>query len=303
MKQKIYLFTCLLFLATASISAQSSQIFTDKSGAKIELETNEMVFVEEASSNRRLRHFQSDPQNLVGPPNEVEGTKWPNRRMMSLGCRGSVKAVFNSVGFYDGPGADLVIFESGAVFESTTISISTDGKQWVRLGTIEGGKAAIDIKHPDTEGKLFHYVLLRDRGTHCVNSITDGADIDAIGAIHYKKVDQGKIIVTPIKKDKNKPTIDPKLDLSISTTKVDFTVYPNPTSEELNIKFDLEVESEVSIRIYNQSGKVIKRLLSKETRSVGEQIVNYSLGSLAAGTYYVQLVVGDRSVVKKLIRN
>jgi len=307
MKQQNYIFAMLLFLATASISAQSGQTFTDKSGAQIKLDINEMVFVEDAYSNRRIRHFQSDPQNLLGVPDGEKAKDWPNRRMMSLGCRGSVTAVFNSVGFYDGPGADLLIFEAGSVLEPTSIAVSTDGKKWIRLGKIEGGNTAVDIKHPETKGKLFHFVLLRDLGSHCVHSKTDGADVDAIAAINYKKVEQEQAIVTPIRKEKTKKNVaeqasDLELDLNLSTTNVDFTVFPNPTSEELNIKFELEKENNVSIRIFNNSGKVIKNLISNESRSAGEQIVNYALGSLAAGTYYVQLTVGEKSVVKKLMK-
>jgi len=48
---------------------------------------------------------------------------------------------------------------------------------------------------------------------------------------------------------------------------------------------------------------VIKHILSNESCTAGEQIINYSLGSLAAGTYYVQLMVEGRRVVKQLVKS
>ena len=307
MKQTTFtIFLCFL-LSSSMLFAQNTESFKDENGATVELQIDQMIFAEKATSSHRVKHFQRDPANMVGSPDMGPGTPWPNRKVTSLGCFGSVTAEFISTGFVDGPGPDLLVFEVGQVFEKTDLSISTDGKYWIKLGAIEGGKAAVDIAHPKTEGKVFHFVRLRDKGTRCDYAKNDGADIDAIAAINYdlSNLIEPLVLVEP-KTDDSLLMVIPNEEpnyITASEARVDFTIYPNPTNSELNLKFNLKEKSEVSAYLFNQSGKRLRSLITKETRTSGTQIISYSLGTLPSGTYYVQLIANGESVVKKLIKH
>src|SRR5207247_2910316 len=73
-------------------------------------------------------------------------------------------------------------FEVGPDIEPTDLAISRDGQEWIRVGKISGGTAAIDIASYVKPGDVFHYVRLTDLKSAC-SGRWPGADIDAVGAI------------------------------------------------------------------------------------------------------------------------
>lgn len=104
---------------------------------------------------------------------------------VSLGCEGELIVKFTNNGFMNLPGDDLYIYEVGPSRESARVEISEDGKNWIYAGTIDGGKSALDLsdENIDTE-TIFYYVKIIDLKDLCENSMSAGADIDAIGAIN-----------------------------------------------------------------------------------------------------------------------
>jgi OmpA-OmpF porin, OOP family len=62
------------------------------------------------------------------------------------------------------------------------LAISTDNRDWVDVGRVEGARRAVDI-HPFVKtGQIFRYVRLTNSGKDC-GGITPGADIDAVAAV------------------------------------------------------------------------------------------------------------------------
>ena len=71
-------------------------------------------------------------------------------------------------------------------------------------------------------------------------------------------------------------------------------LYPNPTSNELNIEFLSDNQSTTSIKVMDMSGRVVK-----QTQSVsfeGLNTINVSLSELTAGMYTIQVVNNDKLV-------
>lgn len=64
-------------------------------------------------------------------------------------------------------------------------------------------------------------------------------------------------------------------------------VYPNPVSNQLNIKLN-DINQSVTIRIHNGFGQLIKEV----STAVGDNLLEYNMNDLPAGTYFV-LVLGD----------
>jgi hypothetical protein len=86
---------------------------------------------------------------------------------------------------------------------------------------------------------------------------------------------------------------DVSLDNSIN-------VYPNPSSGDVNISFDLPFNTEVSIAVYNMTGQKVVDLGTVET---GAENVSINMNDQANGVYLIKLTTQGKSVTKQLILN
>lgn len=121
-----------------------------------------------------------DSTQCLHEPN-YRNYRTPN--FVSLGCGGVLTVQFTDNGFMNLPGDDLYIFEVGPSRESAKIEISEDGKTWIYAGKISGGKSAVDLEDQGIDTQtVFYFLRITDLEDLC-NSISAGADIDAIGAI------------------------------------------------------------------------------------------------------------------------
>lgn len=121
-----------------------------------------------------------DPQQALGEPNY---TKYLNPKYVSLGCAGKMVIQFKDNGFTDMPGKDLYFFEVGPSIEPFDVEISTDGKNWIRIGPLGGGYSSIDIASANTgERKIYYYVRITDLQSFCRGK-TPGSDIDAVATV------------------------------------------------------------------------------------------------------------------------
>ena len=123
----------------------------------------------------------SQPDQALGPPDYINDYQDPPG-YITLGCGGTLTVKFVNNALVDVDGPDLYVFEIGPDVESTDLSISQDGINWIKIGKIAGGTAHIDIKNYITPGGVFHYVRLTDLQSACQGGYP-GADIDAVGAI------------------------------------------------------------------------------------------------------------------------
>jgi len=79
---------------------------------------------------------------------------------------------------------------------------------------------------------------------------------------------------------------------------VNISVYPNPTSGKTNIKFDLDLESEVSLSIRNINGQEIK-YIPLGTKKTGNYIINCD--EFSPGIYFITLQTDSGTLTEKLI--
>jgi hypothetical protein len=83
--------------------------------------------------------------------------------------------------------------------------------------------------------------------------------------------------------------------------------YPNPFNSSTIISYELpEDGKEVSVRIYNLRGNLIKKLIENEIQSTGYfQIVWNGTDNtgkrVSSGVYYYQLMVGENKISKKMV--
>ena len=78
-------------------------------------------------------------------------------------------------------------------------------------------------------------------------------------------------------------------------------VYPNPTTSECNVIFDLSKNGDVSIGIYNLSGR---RVMNEEFKNKvsGGQNIQLNVDELPRGTYIIQMTSGSQKLTKKLLK-
>lgn len=77
-------------------------------------------------------------------------------------------------------------------------------------------------------------------------------------------------------------------------------VYPNPVTDQINLKYELSRNSNVTIKIMDVLGNDIVTLFSQRIEP-GEKNFSYALNSkLTRGFYFVRIVAGTESVIKRI---
>lgn len=81
--------------------------------------------------------------------------------------------------------------------------------------------------------------------------------------------------------------------------------YPNPFNPNTTIRYSINSPDEVSIRIYDVSGQLIKEIIENRNQSGEYQVIwdgkNNFGESVSSGTYFYQLVIDNHSEAKKMI--
>jgi|APHig6443717817_1056837.scaffolds.fasta_scaffold06828_1 hypothetical protein len=160
-----------------------SKEYTDDKGNKVVLPCGKLAFTDKvvkftAGTPGATNPIYKNPNTILGEPDY----DYNKATSITLGCGGSIIVEFTSIWLVDVKGPDLHIFECGPAMEATQLEISKDGKTWVNIGKIQGGKASVDIGNFVSTGDQFRFVKLTDLKVDC-GGATPGADIDAVAAI------------------------------------------------------------------------------------------------------------------------
>jgi len=70
----------------------------------------------------------------------------------------------------------------------------------------------------------------------------------------------------------------------------DLTLFPNPTDDELNLRFSVKTAQEVNVQIQNISGQVLQKYLINANS--GSNLVYMNTTDLSAGIYFMQINAG-----------
>lgn len=85
---------------------------------------------------------------------------------------------------------------------------------------------------------------------------------------------------------------DPQLGASpINPIKFPSGLFPNPASEDITLLLQVEADDEYRILMFSSNGSLVQDF-EKEKLMVGEYKLNFTIGNLESGSYYVQ-VIGD----------
>ncbi len=81
---------------------------------------------------------------------------------------------------------------------------------------------------------------------------------------------------------------------------LEFSVYPNPATDVMNLTYTLSEESKVELSIDDVSGKPV-RDLGKSGGQAGEYRKEIALGDLTAGIYFLRMTVNGQTINHKFV--
>lgn len=76
--------------------------------------------------------------------------------------------------------------------------------------------------------------------------------------------------------------------------------FPNPFNPVTNIKFDLPVSSDVSVKIYNTAGKEIDEIVNAKL-SAGTYTYQWNALNVSSGVYFYRILAADFTSTKKML--
>ncbi len=76
--------------------------------------------------------------------------------------------------------------------------------------------------------------------------------------------------------------------------------YPNPFNPVTKIEYRLPRAGNVTLHVFNLSGKKVRTLVQNEWQPAGEYNVTFDAGDLASGVYFYQLETAGETVTKKM---
>lgn len=91
------------------------------------------------------------------------------------------------------------------------------------------------------------------------------------------------------------------LEITSSTNKISSSVYPNPTTNFLNIEFELEKKSKVSIQLNSLDGKIIQQVENKTIES-GKYSNILNIENLSVGSYFLVFKIGSTMFTQTIIK-
>jgi hypothetical protein len=89
--------------------------------------------------------------------------------------------------------------------------------------------------------------------------------------------------------------------LGVNAPEVFVQNFPNPFTESTNFRYRVRSASQVTIRIYDLGGRLIKTLVD-ENQKPGEYTVNWKSGEVAKGVYTAKVTIGDSEQMVQSIK-
>jgi hypothetical protein len=257
------------------------------------------------------------PENILGPPDPSTGVDAYNpssnpREILSLGHGGEIILEFTDNKIVNGDGIDFTVFENafiswdGSVFmEAAKVAVSQDGHNWFEfpfdttdMSGLAGVTPIADNQNPTdptvSGGDQFDlesvglewasYVRITDLGDYYQEGTYNGDfDLDAVVAVNSEVttgINSGETIIAR-----------------------EYTLhqnFPNPFNPSTKISYQLSVNSDVQLEVYNVLGQKVKTLVNQR-QAAGTHSVTFNATGLASGVYYYKIQADGFRQVRKMM--
>lgn len=111
-----------------------------------------------------------------------------------------------------------------------------------------------------------------------------------------------KVSLAPIKpaQYQSVPKSNSTVKLDNEKLLTDVSIYPNPITDRLNLTYNVKRNTNVSIKIMDVLGNDVLTLMAQHVEA-GEQKNTFQLSNrLSSGFYFVRMIVGTESVIKRI---
>jgi hypothetical protein len=92
-----------------------------------------------------------------------------------------------------------------------------------------------------------------------------------------------------------------EIEIPVVFGEASFGLFPNPASQSVTVEVPLEADGDVSVAILDPSGK--QALAQTRRLTKGDNRMEFQLGELPAGVYFVQVRNGELAMTRKLVVN
>lgn len=90
----------------------------------------------------------------------------------------------------------------------------------------------------------------------------------------------------------HRPAVTTGIGEALSADESGITVYPNPAAGEFNVKFMSEQKGDITVNVYDVTGKLVKSVTNNTAHSAG-QIININTADLTQGIYSYRISSGN----------
>ncbi len=100
----------------------------------------------------------------------------------------------------------------------------------------------------------------------------------------------------------NKPSFfkNEEMLTSIEESNVEFAAYPNPSTGQFLINYNLPYDSFVTLKVYNMLGEEVA-VIQQESKPAGIYTISPDLSAIPPGIYLMRMDAGEQNNVSKLV--
>ena len=84
-------------------------------------------------------------------------------------------------------------------------------------------------------------------------------------------------------------------------TTIDYTVFPNPTTDYLNVELDISGDKDLNIHMFDIDGKLVKTRIASDQESGGTRLLKLDVSNLIPGRYLLRFEIESRVFIEKII--
>ena len=212
--------------------------------------------------------------NVIGQPQYTDTVNF-----LTLGYGGSVTLCFDGP-VYNGDGDDIFVVETSfynvtceTYKEYADIEVSMDGNTWYSIGTgcLDFG---VDISNASVYLPYVYYVRVKNNDT--LTLTPDGYDVDSVVALHGSSCSSA---------------LAAYLSTSEATQRIaaDLIASPNPSKGDMNFSFNVALDGDVTLEIYNVNGQKVATIFDGAASSSQLNQVSYNASALPNGMYITKL--------------
>jgi hypothetical protein len=134
--------------------------------------------------------------------------------------------------------------------------------------------------------------------------LLDGADIPQANGQTYEATESGVYSIITI--DENGCTaVSNEIEIIVSNTKAEYlnrhiSLFPNPVSENLFLKFSMPHTSDYQLIIVNSIGQILNQQVLE---NISNETVEIDLSNVEKGVYFLKILEGNRETVKRFIKH